>query len=83
MAKEEENIEGIDPARTIVGLDIGSSKIGVFIGQIEDNNKVRVLGFGNPPLKKGDANELEATIQALKKAVGDAELSSGVDVKEV
>ena len=83
MAKEEENINGIDPSRIIVGLDIGSSKIGVFIGQREENGHVRILGFGNPPLGKNDAKELEATVQALKKAVGAAELSSGVDVKEV
>lgn len=83
MAKEEENINGIDSSRIIVGLDIGSSKIGVFIGQREENGRVRILGFGNPPLGKNDSKELEATVQALKKAVSAAELSSGVDVKEV
>ncbi len=83
MAKEEENINGIDRSRIIVGLDIGSSKIGVFIGQREDGGKVRVLGAGTPPLKKNEAKELEATVQALKTAVEQAETTSGVDVKDV
>ena len=81
MAKEEKS--GNETNKKIVSLDIGSSKIGVFIGEILENGKVRILGFGNPVMKKGDDNELEATVNALKKAVVDAELSSGVDVKEV
>ena len=83
MATDEQNIAGIDPNRIIVGLDIGSSKIGVFIGELDDNNKVCIRGLGINQLKKGDANELEATITALTKAVDDAEKLSGVDVKEV
>ena len=81
MAKEEKS--GNETNKKIVSLDIGSSKIGVFIGEILENGKVRILGFGNPVMKKGDDNELEATVNALKKAVVDAELSSGVDVKEL
>ena len=83
MATDEQNMAGIDPNRIIVGLDIGSSKIGVFIGELDDNNKVCIRGLGINQLKKGDANELEATITALTKAVDDAEKLSGVDVKEV
>ena len=83
MANDEQNMAGIDPTRIIVGLDIGSSKIGVFIGELDDNNKVCIRGLGINQLKKGDANELEATITALTKAVDDAEKLSGVDVKEV
>ncbi|MBS7390833.1 MAG: hypothetical protein KIG51_01895, partial [Fibrobacter sp.] len=79
MATDEQNIAGIDPNRIIVGLDIGSSKIGVFIGELDDNNKVCIRGLGINQLKKGDANELEATITALTKAVDDAEKLSGVD----
>lgn len=73
----------INKDRIIVGLDIGSSKIGVFIGQIEENEQVRVLGLGVNELKKGAANELEATIACLERSVKEAESVSGIDVREV
>ena len=74
MAKEEKS--GNETNKKIVSLDIGSSKIGVFIGEILENGKVRILGFGNPVMKKGDDNELEATVNALKKAVVDFRAAS-------
>lgn len=82
MAKEEKIID-IDQKKILVGLDLGSSKIEVFIGQIEDDGEIRILGFGNPPLNKGEDNELEATIRTLKVAVEAAERTSGIDVKDV
>lgn len=84
MTKEElVNKNGIDTSRILVGLDIGSSKIAILVGRLDENGKPCVLGLGCPPMKKGDANELEATVQALKRAVGEAERFSGVDVKDV
>ena len=82
MAKEEKTV-GVEPNHLIVGLDIGSSKIDVFIGEETDKGNIRVLGLGTPPLGRGAANELEATVAVLKKAVEDAEMTSGIDVKEV
>lgn len=83
MMAKEENIIDVDPNKIVVGLDLGSSKIDVFIGQILENGEVRVLGFGNLALQKGEENELEATIKTLKDAVDAAEKTSGIDVKDV
>ncbi|MCK9181514.1 MAG: cell division protein FtsA [Fibrobacteraceae bacterium] len=83
MDKEEQTITGIDVNRVVVGLDIGSSKIGVFIGEIQDDARIKIVGFGSTELKKGAINELESTVQALKNAVQQAETTSGVDVKHV
>ena len=50
MAKEEKS--GNETNKKIVSLDIGSSKIGVFIGEILENGKVRILRFGNPVISR-------------------------------
>ena len=78
MAKEEKTV-GVEPNHLIVGLDIGSSKIDVFIGEETDKGNIRVLGLGTPPLGRGAANGLEATVAVLKKAVEDA----GYKVKQI
>lgn len=83
MKEELVNKNGIDMSRVVVGLDIGSSKIAILVGRLDENDKPIVLGLGYPPMKKGDANELEATVRALKKAVDEAERFSGIDVKDV
>ncbi|HHX14839.1 MAG TPA: cell division protein FtsA [Fibrobacter sp.] len=67
----------------VVGLDIGSSKIAVFIGALENQNQVRVLGFGVHELKKNAITDLDTLIQSLGKAVKEAETMTGIDVKEV
>lgn len=80
---EEKNLNQIDRSRVIVSLDVGSSKIGVFIGLIQDNGQVRVLGCGTNELKKGAINELESTVRSIETAVQQAETMAGIDVKDV
>ncbi len=80
---DEKNQNQIDKSRVVVGLDIGSSKIGVFIGMVEDDSQVRVLGYGVNELKKGAINELESTVHSLETAVKQAETMTGIDVKDV
>ncbi|MDR1759804.1 MAG: cell division protein FtsA [Fibrobacter sp.] len=78
-----DEINQINKDRIVVGLDIGNSKIGVFIGQIEDHEQVRVLGFASNELKKGEANELEAIVNCLELSIRQAENLTGIDVCDV
>jgi cell division protein FtsA len=45
---------------TIVGLDIGTSKIVAIVGEIKDDNTLEIIGLGSHPshgLKKGDVTK--------------------------
>ncbi|MCP3981625.1 MAG: cell division protein FtsA [bacterium] len=70
--------------RYTVGLDIGTTKICCVIGEIRDDGKVHVVGFGQAPsrgLRKGVVVNLDATVESVKAAVEEAELMAGVSVE--
>ncbi len=76
----------MDNKKTIVGLDIGTTKIGVFIGDVDENYQVRVVGIGTSPsdgIKKGTVANIDAIVKAVNKAIEEAENMAGIDVKEV
>lgn len=67
-------------------LDIGSSSIKVLIGDISDNNQLRVIGVGNVKsngIRKGTIVDIDATVQSIKKAVEQAERMTGIKIEEV
>ena len=67
----------------LVGLDIGTTKIAVVIGEVEEGGELKIIGVGNAPaegLKRGVVVNLEQTINSIIKAVQDAELMAGINV---
>lgn len=76
----------MDNKRIIVGLDIGTTKIDVIIGEVSENYDVRIVGVGTSPsdgMRKGVVVNIDATVKSIQKAVEEAELMAGIDVKEV
>jgi cell division protein FtsA len=74
-------------ARSIirVGLDIGTTKIAAVIARIEEDGTPTIIGVGTSPcegLKRGVVIDLEKTVNAINKAVTEAELMADVEVKE-
>ncbi len=72
--------------RILTALDIGTSKVVALIAEYTDEQKVRLLGIGMQPsrgLKKGVIVNIENTIQAIQKAIEDAEAMAGVKAHEV
>jgi cell division protein FtsA len=70
--------------RYVVGLDIGTTKICCVIGEIRESGAVNVVGLGESVsrgLRKGIVVNLEATVEAVKTAVAEAELMAGVNVE--
>ncbi len=68
----------------IVGLDIGTRKVAVIIGEVTEERKVEVIGIGaadSKGLRKGVVVDLEATTSAIKKAQEEAELMAGVEIQ--
>ena len=67
----------------IVGIDIGSSKVGVLIGQDDGQGAVEVVGRGGAPnrgTRKGNIVNVEATVEAVKRATEEAEIMAGMEV---
>lgn len=70
----------------VTGLDIGTTKIGVIIAEIEDETLPKIVGVGTVPsdgLRKGVVINLEKTVQSIENAIKKAEQMAGVKVDEV
>lgn len=70
----------------IAGLDIGTTKIGVIIGEVTGDDGLNVVGVGVAPsdgLRKGVVVNIDKTVSAIEKAVEEAELMAGIDIDSV
>lgn len=71
----------------IVGLDIGTTKICAVIGEMQEDNKVNILGVGHAPsgdgVRKGTVVDIERTTQAIIDAIEDAEKIADVVIEQV
>jgi cell division protein FtsA len=71
---------------TIVGLDVGTTKICAIIGEINSEGTVDIIGLGSAPsrgLRRGIVVNIDHTVSGIKKAVEEAELMAGVRVDSV
>jgi cell division protein FtsA len=71
--------------RYVVGLDIGTTKICCVVAELADDGGLGIVGLGEAPsrgLRKGVVVNLDTTVDAIKSAVGTAELMAGVDVEQ-
>ncbi|NOZ54637.1 MAG: cell division protein FtsA [Gammaproteobacteria bacterium] len=72
--------------KIIVGLDIGTSKIGAIVADIGPNGEIEIIGIGSHPskgLKKGVVVNIESTTQSIQRAVEEAELMAGCQIDSV
>ena len=71
-------------SKTVLAIDIGSTKICAIIAQINDNNSIQITGAGITKaqgLRKGSITNIELASKSIKAAVSDAKRVSGSDVK--
>jgi cell division protein FtsA len=64
----------------IVGLDIGTSKVVVIVGEVDVDGGIEVVGIGSHPsrgLKKGVVVNIESTVQSIQQAIDEAEHMAG------
>ena len=70
-------------SRTVLAIDIGSTKICAIIAQVSDDNSIAITGAGTTKaqgLKKGSITNIELAARSIKTAVEDAKRVSGSDV---
>ena len=76
--KEDKNL--------IVGLDIGTSKVVVIVGEVSLDGAIEVVGIGMHPsrgLKKGVVVNIESTVRSIQHAVDEAERMAGCQIHSV
>ncbi len=69
----------------IVGLDLGTTKTCALVGKVTKNG-VDILGIGSAAssgIKSGVIVDIDLTLDAVKKAVSQAELMSGYNIQNV
>lgn len=78
MAKEMKDL--------VVGLDIGTAKISVVVGEVLANGELKIAGLGFAPsngLKRGAVVNIEATVQSIQKALKEAEFMADCKITRV
>src|SRR4029079_2025053 len=77
-AKETKNL--------IVGLDIGTSKIAAIVAEIKADGSFDIIGMGGHPskgLRKGVVVNIEATVNAIQRALEEAELMADCKIRDI
>lgn len=70
--------------RYIVAVDVGSTKVGVLVGE-RSAGGVDVIGKGTAPAKgtrKGNIVDAEKVVESIRKATEEAEIMAGVEIAE-
>ncbi len=75
-----------DSKKLIVGLDVGTSKIAAIVAEARPEGGFEIIGMGSHPsrgLKKGVVVNIETTVNAIQRALEEAELMADCKIREV
>jgi cell division protein FtsA len=70
-------------AEIVMGLDIGTTKIGALIGEVQGDGMIEIIGVGTHPsrgLKKGVVVNIDNTVASIRQAVDEAQIMAGIEV---
>src|SRR6266705_6747618 len=70
----------------IIGLEIGTSKVCVVVGETRPDGTLKILGVGQAPsrgVRKGEIVDFETAMKCVHEAVVDAEQKSDVMIRSV
>ena len=76
----------MDAVDIIAGLDIGTTKIGCFIAEVNEAQEIKIIGVGTAPsegLRYGIVVDSEKTVRSIRQAVEKAEEMADVQVDMV
>lgn len=68
----------------VMGLDIGTTKVCAIVAEVAAEGTVDIIGLGTSPsrgLRKGVVVNIDATVDSVRRAVEDAELMAGVEIR--
>lgn len=67
-------------SNTIVGLDVGTTKVSAIVGEVGIDGQLQIYGFGVAPslgIRKGSVIDIEKTVRSIEEAIDKAEQMSG------
>lgn len=70
----------------VVGLDIGTTKTAVVIGEIKDDQRIEIIGYGIKPsdgLRKGMVINIDRTVDSIVNAITEAESRANCEISNV
>lgn len=70
----------------IVGLDIGTTKVAVLVGEVLPDGEINIVGLGTHAARgmdKGGVNDLESVVKSLQRAVDEAEMMADCHISTV
>ena len=70
----------------IVGLDIGTTKVAVLVGEVLPDGEINIIGLGTHSARgmdKGGVNDLESVVKSLQRAVDEAEMMAVCHISSV
>jgi cell division protein FtsA len=70
----------------VVGLDMGTTKVAVCIGEFTSEGETRIIGAGSVPaegIKKGVVVNMDQAADSVRAAVAQAERMAGVEIRGV
>ncbi len=70
----------------VVGVDIGTTKICAVVASADEHERINILGVGvaeSDGLNRGVVVNIDKTVEAVKKAIGEAEHAAGVETQSV
>ncbi len=72
--------------RIVVGVDIGTTKICAVVASADQHERINILGVGvaeSEGLNRGVVVNIDKTVDAVKKAIKEAEHAAGVETQSV
>jgi len=73
-------------AQLVTGLDVGTTKVCALIAEVQPDGGLSILGVGecaSSGLRRGNLVHLEATVESIRAALGQAEQVAGTGVRGV
>ena len=73
-------------SKIVVGLDIGTTKVAVIVGQSNKDGKLEVLGFSKTEaagIHRGQIANLQEAVTTIGAALKESEIKSNVEISEV
>ncbi len=70
----------------MVSLDVGTSKIVAVVAELKSEGKYEIIGLGQAPskgLRRGVVVDIESAVQAIQRALEEAEVMAKVKIREV
>lgn len=72
--------------RYVVGLDVGTAKVSVIVGELMDDGGLDIIGIGladSKGIRRGIVNNVDSAAEAIKRALDEAELTAGIEIDSV